>query len=59
MAHGSEHHSHIEAVGGSDDVGIAQRAARLNDGSGPGSTRFFEAVGKREKRVRSHDGSLQ
>jgi len=59
VAHGSEDHGDVEAVGRSDDVGIAQGTARLDDGRGAGFACLFESVGKREEGVGRHDGSLQ
>ena len=59
VAHAGEDHCDTEPVGGLDDCRIAFGAARLNDGGGACLGHGFQAVGKREKRVGSNDGTLK
>src|SRR5579883_1678954 len=51
MAHAGEDHSEAEPVGGGDYVGIAHRAAGLNEGGGAGLGGLLDAVRKRKERV--------
>ena len=55
VADAGKDHGQAEAVGGGDDVGIADRAARLNHSGGAGFGGFFDAVGEGKERVGSHD----
>ena len=45
-------HRHAVLVGGGDDLGVAHRAAGLDDGDGAGLGRLVDAVAEREERVR-------
>ena len=49
VADAGEDHGEVEAIGGGDDVFVAHRAARLNDGRRSGLRHDFESVGKREE----------
>lgn len=51
MPDAGEDHGHSEAVGGSDHVVVADRAARLNDGNRACFGGFFDAIGEWEKSV--------
>src|SRR5579885_1836155 len=51
MAHAGEDHSEAEPVGGGEYVGIAHRAAGLNEGGGAGLGGLLDAVRKRKERV--------
>ncbi len=46
-----------EAVGGGDDLGVADRAAGLDDGGGAGFGDDLEAVGEGEEGVGGGDGA--
>ena len=46
-----EHHREAALVGGGDDFGIADRAARLHDRGRAGVGHGVEAVAEREERV--------
>ena len=54
-----EGHGHAKPVGGRDDLGVADRATGLDDGSGSGPGDDLEAVREGEEGVRGSDGSGQ
>jgi hypothetical protein len=58
VAHSGEEHGEAQAVGGSDDFGIALRSAGLDDCGGAGFRDLLDAVGKWEEGVGGCDGSL-
>ena len=55
MPDAGEDHGQTQAVGGFDDLLVADRAAGLNDGGGAGSGDLFDSVGKGEKGVGGGD----
>ena len=55
MPHAREHHRDACRVGGGDHLGVAQRAAGLDDGGGAGFDRRDQSVGEREERVGGDD----
>src|SRR5713226_10545147 len=59
MAHAGEDHSEAEAVGSSDDIVVANGAARLNERGSTGFRGFFDAVREREEGVGGDDAALQ
>src|SRR5271154_5768228 len=59
VAHVGEDHGEAEAVGGGDDFGVFDGAARLNHGGGAGFGGVLDAVGEGEKGVGGDYGSLQ
>src|SRR5690606_17905158 len=52
VAHAGEQHRNVRLVGGGDDFGIAQRAARLDDGAHAMARGDFDAVAKRKEGIR-------
>jgi hypothetical protein len=58
MPNSGENHRQTEPVGGFNDLRIAQRASRLDDGRGPGFRNFFDAVGEGKERVGGGNGAL-
>ena len=58
MAHAGEHHGDAVLVGGGDDLVVAHRAARLDDGGGAGLDGREQAVGEGEEGVRGDDRAL-
>src|SRR5437773_9803190 len=55
MADSGEHHRHVVLVGRRDDLGVAERAARVDHRRDAGLRDDVEAVAEREKRIgRAH-----
>src|SRR5215472_10859774 len=59
MAYAGEYHGGAEAIGGVDDLLVAKRAARLNEGCSAVAGGFFHAIGEREECVGSDDAALE
>src|SRR5690606_4359340 len=55
MAHAGEHHRDAALVGGGDDLVVAHRAARLDDGRRADVGDDVEAVAERKERVGGDD----
>ena len=59
VADAGKDHGHAKPVGCSDDLGVADRAAGLDDGGCTGIGDGFEAVGEREEGVGGGYGSFE
>jgi hypothetical protein len=53
MPHAGEDHGKASFIGGGNDLVVAHRTTGLNDCSGPCFGSGEQAVGEREKRIRS------
>ena len=57
VTHSGKDHGEAEAVGGGDDVSVADGAAGLDDGGGAGLGDDLKTIGKREEGIGSGDAS--
>ena len=59
VANAREHHRQIQAVRGGNYIRVTNRASGLDHGSRACFRRLLDSIGKGEKRIGSHDASLQ
>jgi len=59
VADAGEDHGEVEAIGGGDDVLVADRASGLDDGGGSGLGYGFESIGKGKEGVGGGDAALE
>ena len=59
MPHAAEHHGHAALVGGGDHLGVAHRAAGLDDAGGAVVDHHVQPIAEREERVAGHGRALQ
>lgn len=58
VADAGKNHRQIKTIGRLDDLLVADRAPRLNDGRGTSFGDFLDAIGERKESVRGGDSSL-